>query len=185
MTEKYIYQITYIYATMNTSDQNVFILDTAFKRRWNMKYVEINFENNDEYNFDTLRIPIRNSNILWKEFVEKINEYIPDINNGLNGDDKLIGPYFVSKKLLVEENDTSEEIEIKIDKFAQKIFMYLWNDVVKTDRHTLFRKDIKSYNMLIKKYKEEGIKIFEDNIINLFENKENDNSEVDYTNEQN
>ena len=175
----------YIYATMNTTDQNVFILDTAFKRRWNMKYVEINFENNDEYNFDTLRIPIKNSNILWKEFVEKINEYIPNINNGLNGDDKLIGPYFVSKKLLVEENDTNEEIDIKIEKFAQKIFMYLWNDVVKTDRHILFRKDINSYNMLIKKYKEEGIKIFEDNIISLFEDKENNNSEVDDTNEQN
>lgn len=155
-----------IYATMNTSDQNVFVLDTAFKRRWNMKYVDINFDNNLQYNFDLLIIPSKGKDILWKDFVTAINDKIPSLNNGLNGDDKLIGPYFVSKDSLLLKGDSKENIDDKIDSFAQKVFMYLWNDVVKTDKSGLFRKDIKSYNTLINEYKKVGIEVFEENVKN-------------------
>ncbi len=164
-----------IYATMNTSDQNVFILDTAFKRRWNLKYVPIDFSaKNSELFKQNIPLPENSSNkeVTWQEFVESINIAIPKLNRGMNSEDKLIGPYFV----------TLEELK-SADEFAQKVLLYLWNDVTKTDRSSLFNlkigeQEISTFEKLINTYKEKGLKIFANEIFEKVEDTIDDENET-------
>ena len=168
-----------IYATMNTSDQNVFILDTAFKRRWNLKYVPIDFsaeegsKNHELFN-QNIPLPENSSNkeVTWQEFVESINIAIPKLNRGMNSEDKLIGPYFV----------TLEELK-NADEFAQKVLLYLWNDVTKTDRSSLFNlkigeQEISTFERLINTYKEKGLKIFANGIFEKVEDTIDDENKM-------
>ena len=134
----------YLFATMNTSDQNVFTLDTAFKRRWYFEKISNIFDDDDEFGkqrlFDT--------DITWKEFQSKINEIItnrlPDY--GLDGEDKQLGKYFVTK----------EELNNKI-KFAHKVLMYLWEDVVKIDRTILFKDKYKTLDKVMDDFMDNNI----------------------------
>lgn len=113
-----------IIATMNTSDQNVFTLDTAFKRRWHMEMIKNNF-NKPKFK-DT---PIQNSDITWKVFGTAINEIIvEDSNSTLSSEDKRLGAYFVD-----EEDLSSRKL------FAEKVLMYLWDDVFKFSREDYFK----------------------------------------------
>ena len=115
-----------IIATMNTSDQNVFTLDTAFKRRWHMEMIE------NDFNKPTFKNnPISNSTISWKVFGTAINEIILDnANSTLSSEDKRLGAYFVDEE---ELNDSKQ--------FAEKVLMYLWDDVFKFSREDYFNKD--------------------------------------------
>lgn len=161
-TEKiYIPHNLTILATMNSNDQNVFVLDTAFKRRWKFRYIKNNFDDKSSQDFFKTLIPTNGKSITWKEFICKINEKIPDLNNGINGDDKLIGPYFVSEEDL-------KDVEI----FAHKIFLYLWNDVAKTNKKALFKED-KSLEKLIDAYCDNGIKVFADGIFDEIDSDDN------------
>lgn len=160
-----------IYATMNTSDQNVFMLDTAFKRRWKLRYVPIDFSNNDRL-FDTyIPLPEGNTKIKWSDFVKILNKWIPKLNNGINGEDKLIGQYFVSE----------EELE-NIEDFAQKILLYLWNDVTKIDRYVIFNKYVETYEIntledVIEAYKRYGLQIFINDIFSNESDIQNEDKE--------
>lgn len=132
-----------IIATMNTSDQNVFTLDTAFKRRWHMEMIENDF-NKPEFK-DTC---IPNSNITWKVFGTAINEIIlENSNSNLSSEDKRLGAYFV------DEYDLSSPKQ-----FAEKVLMYLWDDVFKFSREEYFKKDsVEQFSLecFIKKFKNE------------------------------
>ena len=132
-----------ILATMNTSDQNVFSLDTAFKRRWHMEMIENDF---NKPNFKDKPIP--NSNITWQVFGESINEVILDMaNTTLSSEDKRLGAYFVD-----EEDFKSPKL------FAEKVLMYLWDDVFKFSREDYFDKSsVKQFSL------EYFIKEFENN----------------------
>lgn len=115
-----------IIATMNTSDQNVFTLDTAFKRRWHMEMIENDF-NKPEFK-DTY---VPNSKITWKVFGTAINEIIlEDSSSTLSSEDKRLGAYFI------DEEDLSSP-----KSFAEKVLMYLWDDVFKFSREDYFNKD--------------------------------------------
>ena len=115
-----------IIATMNTSDQNVFTLDTAFKRRWHMELIENDFEK-PEFK-DT---PIPNSNITWKVFGTAFNEIIlEDSNSTLSSEDKRLGAYFIDEEDLTDSK-----------RFAEKVLMYLWDDVFKFSREDYFKKE--------------------------------------------
>ena len=115
---------------MNTSDQNVFTLDTAFKRRWNFEklsniFNKENKKDRQQYN----KIINGLEKIKWGVFQETINSIL---NNrlkeyGINGEDKQLGKYFVKDDELNNKN-----------KFAYKVLMYLWDDAVKLDRSILF-----------------------------------------------
>ena len=115
-----------IIATMNTSDQNVFTLDTAFKRRWHMEMIENDFTKPE---FKDMKIP--NSEISWEIFGIAINEIILDyVNSSLSSEDKRLGAYFV------------DEEDLKYSKlFAEKVLMYLWDDVFKFSREDYFNKN--------------------------------------------
>lgn len=132
-----------IIATMNTSDQNVFTLDTAFKRRWHMEMIENDFT---KPGFGDTNVP--NSNIPWRVFGKAINEIIlEDSNSTLSSEDKRLGAYFV------DEDDLSSP---KL--FAEKVLMYLWDDVFKFSREDYFNKDnVEQFSLecFIQKFEEE------------------------------
>ncbi len=122
-----------IYATMNSSDQNVFSLDTAFQRRWIMKNVPNNFQEKQSTYF------IDKSNITWGAFATIVNETLLDNNmNLISNEDKGLGVYFVSKS----------EIE-DIQQFSQKVFKYLWDDAFKLNRYSLFNNNLKTLSSIL------------------------------------
>lgn len=102
----------YIWATMNTSDQSLFPIDSAFKRRWDWTYIPIDTTkeswniNADGVNYD------------WSDFLEKINA---KIESATSSEDKMLGFYFCKA-----ENDV-----ITAERFVNKVVFYLWNDVFK------------------------------------------------------
>lgn len=127
-----------IIGTMNTSDQNVFTLDTAFKRRWEFEQV-----NNEFTTIDVIGDKfIPGSNVTWRTFVEKVNKKIAKqgMNNSIS-DDKRIGKYFVSEDMLTDtytpikdgSGNIDKNIQDKAKRFAYKVLEYIWNDVAKFD----------------------------------------------------
>ena len=112
----------YIWATMNTSDQSLFPIDSAFKRRWDWEYMPIGYKN------DTWTIKIGTKEYNWVDFQRKINEKIYDVDNS---EDKQLGDYFV--------NADRTGNEISSDTLLNKILFYLWNDVCKDDPDIIFK----------------------------------------------
>ena len=153
-----------IFATMNTSDQNVFTLDTAFKRRWKFEKIKNTFL--ADHGFKESFIP--GMDMDWEEFCNSINEFIVNDKNFINSEDKQLGVYFVDEKGLRKvQGDGSTEESRK--EFAYKVFEYLWDDVAKYDREKWFN-NIKTLDTLIDKYVAEGaddksgINVFSDGI---------------------
>lgn len=130
----------FIYATMNSSDQNVFTLDTAFKRRWEYELVQNIF--NDKHPFKDYYVP--GSSTTWENFVNKLNDKINKTKNSLiSSEDKQIGVYFVTKEQLQESIDNFS-LEIS-KKFSNKVLEFIWNDITKYDRSLWF--DSKYYSL--------------------------------------
>jgi len=120
----------YIWATMNTSDQSLFPIDSAFKRRWDWEYMPIGYKNKNW----TIKIGDKNYN--WVDFQRKINDKIYSVDNS---EDKQLGDYFV--------NADRTGNEISSDTLLNKILFYLWNDVCKDDPDQIFSwKDDKDNN---------------------------------------
>ncbi len=136
-----------IIGTMNTSDQNVFTLDTAFQRRWNMRMIENTFEGHD-YATTT----ILDTDVTWQRFCEVINNEIVTKNIRMtSSEDKRLGTYFVRAADLEyhEEADNlelseKERIEAKLlnYRFAEKVLKYLWDDAFKFSREDIFKNTI-------------------------------------------
>lgn len=112
----------YIWATMNTSDQSLFPIDSAFKRRWDWVYKPIGYKN------DNWEIEIGEKKYKWVDFQKEINQRIFDIDNS---EDKQLGDYFVNA-------DHTNNI-ISANTLLNKILFYLWNDVCKDDPDHIFR----------------------------------------------
>jgi len=104
----------YIWATMNTSDQSLFPIDSAFKRRWEWKYLPIN--NHEDKNY---KIEIGSTKYDWWGFLSKINEVI---GNTTSSEDKKLG-YFFAK--------ANAKGIVTAEQFVGKVLFYLWNDVFK------------------------------------------------------
>lgn len=107
----------YIWATMNTSDQSLFPIDSAFKRRWDWKYVKIADSGKD------YRIAVNNNEYDWWEFVNAINIHI---GNDTDQEDKKLGYFFAKGK----KNDEGKYI-ISADTFLSKVIFFIYNDVYK------------------------------------------------------
>lgn len=146
----------WIIATMNTSDQNVFTIDTAFQRRFSMKLIENSFENVDD-NFKNTKI--LDTNTSWQEFCTTINEMISQNNDGLSSmEDKRLGVYFLN----------INDLESK-ESFAHKVVRYLWDDVFKFDRTIIFNTEkFNTLEAVVKKFIDESgneqFSIFNDNV---------------------
>lgn len=119
----------YIWATMNTSDQSLFPIDSAFKRRWDWKYMKIRNEHK-EWKVD-IELKAKDSNstqkLDWWEFIDKINVIIAAMTLSA---DKQLG-YFFCKATEKKEETDSEPTIITKDTFVSKVLFYLWNDVFK------------------------------------------------------
>lgn len=152
-----------IFATMNTSDQNVFTLDTAFKRRWKFKKLINKFDDTHKFKNKFIPGPTGKADVTWEEVVNAINEYILEVSDGLNSEDKQIGVYFIDEKEMREEKTTISKPE-DVEAFAYKVFEYLWDDVAKFSRSDWFEKEIKSLDQLVEEYKKNGIEVFNDDI---------------------
>jgi len=155
-----------IIGTMNTSDQNVFTLDTAFQRRWDMRLIENNFENVDPSLADAT---ILDTSVTWKDFCTEINKIV--VGNGArmtSAEDKRLGAYFVHlrdlkfdermgdlsdgeydglrkkeshKQLTDTEKARLAEVRDAMKqnrKFPEKVIKYLWDDAFKFNREIIF-----------------------------------------------
>ena len=155
-----------IIGTMNTSDQNVFTLDTAFQRRWDMRLIENNFDNVDS---ELANATILDTDVTWKDFCTEINNIVVGNSARMTAsEDKRLGAYFVHlRDLLYDENmgdlsegeydslrkkersgdiTTTEQSKLlKIReamkqnrKFPEKVIKYLWDDAFKFNREVIF-----------------------------------------------
>lgn len=165
-----------ILATMNTSDQNVFTLDTAFQRRWNMRMIE----NNVKKHPAIANIKILDTSVTWGNFNVAVNEMILMKNVGMtSSEDKRLGVYFVSEQDLeymdpTAEGLTEDEIEEANDhnhNFPEKVIKYLWDDAFKFTRAEVFKEEYMSLEQLIDAFEtasgDAKFGIFVDEIFNL------------------
>lgn len=128
----------WILATMNTADQNVFTLDTAFQRRWNMKQMR-----NNVMAAGHARDKIEGSEIQWGAFALVINDMVTEINVDIaSSEDKRLGAYFV------------KHAELSSKKFPEKVLKYLWDDAFKMDKESVFDEKFKSLERVIETYEE-------------------------------
>ena len=146
-----------LFATMNTSDQNVFTLDNAFQRRWDMQLVPntVDKNNANEKNQMEATITVTNQTITWEDFQQTINAVIGEKSNesGLSSmEDKRLGCWFVK----AENKEISKEI------FANKVLKYLWDDAFKFYHQEMFKGDIKNFEELYKTFLDEGFSVFSD-----------------------
>lgn len=118
----------HIWATMNTSDQSLFPMDSAFKRRWDWEYVKIDYKKVDDFNLDFY------TERPYSEVLEKINNNIKSL---LNSADKQMGEFFVNPKV---------GKTISFTNFRDKILFYLFNDVFKGNKK--FTKNFDSEHFL-------------------------------------
>ncbi len=134
-----------IYATMNTSDQNVFTLDTAFQRRWEMEHVPNEFDNKIHKEHVLTEIE---DGVTWYAFATTVNETVVNTTMGYGmSEDKQLGLYFATNK------------DFQKKKFAEKVLKYLWDDAVKMNRSTIFNTDkAKTFEAVVKTYDKEGLK---------------------------
>lgn len=102
----------YIWATMNTSDQSLFPIDSAFKRRWDWKYMPIDTKK------ENWNIEVDGNKYSWTVFLEKVNEQIFEVTKS---EDKKLGFYFCRANNNV----------VGAEKFVCKVIFYLYNDVFK------------------------------------------------------
>lgn len=115
-----------IYATMNTSDQSLFPMDSAFKRRWDWEYVPINYSKDIDSGKFIIEVD-EDTKYSWVEFLERVNDKIYDATNS---EDKQMGNFFIKKSVDAKE-------------FVNKVMFYLWNEVCKEEYGTqrnFFRK---------------------------------------------
>lgn len=114
--EIYLPENLFLSATMNSSDQGVYPLDAAFKRRWSFKYMPIDFGS-----CANGKITIDERNVSWEVFASSINAVLKAEFTNLE-EDRLIGQWFLSQNEV--EHSFKEAIQ-------SKVFTYLWNDVLR------------------------------------------------------
>jgi hypothetical protein len=111
-----------ILATMNTSDQSLFPMDSAFKRRWDWEYIPINYEDSENNKSSKFKVQLSETeSFSWLSFIKSVNSVIKQNDN--LGMDKCLGNYFIKP----------ETEEIDIETFVNKAIFYLWNDVFKDE----------------------------------------------------
>ena len=132
-----------IVATMNTSDQNVFTMDTAFQRRWEMKHIPNKFDKDDQTTAHSNK-KLPNSEISWGAFAQTVNKKMHTANLGFGGtEDKSLGVYFAT------DNDLDDA-----ERFAEKVLKYLWDDAFKLGRKELFNDCSQGLSAVIEAYED-------------------------------
>lgn len=155
----YIPENLSIYATMNSSDQAVMPLDSAFKRRWKFTYKPIDFSNPPLGNFEIYTEEGKKT-ISWSVFAKAVNdilslESIPE--------DRHLGPWFVNKIEIANPENAKNAL-------TGKIMMYLWDDVLRhSERSVLFNPEIKTFGDLVKEFNNKKIVFSNDFLLSIKE----------------
>lgn len=162
----------FIWATMNSADQGVFPMDTAFKRRWNFEYLGIN-ENQNKIKGRVSVGRTKTQEIEWNVLRRAINEKLA--KEYKVNEDKLMGPFFISKHVLKtvnEEDDTIMDAAHFIEVFKSKVIMYLYEDAAKQHKHKLFSgcDDTTKYSAVCDSFDEIGIQIFGEDFEEVYYN---------------
>lgn len=140
----------YIWATMNSSDQGVFPMDTAFKRRWDFRYIGINDGHKE---IEGIVVPVGQPARLvsWDELRRGINKVL--LEAGVN-EDKLLGPFFIPPSKLT---DTAHFAQI----FKDKVLLYLFEDAAKTRKAKVFNHEgVMTYSTICELFDDLGELIF-------------------------
>lgn len=150
----------FIWATMNSADQGVYPMDTAFKRRWEFEYIDIN---EGELNSKGRTVLGKNEHELeieWNQLRKAINEKL--VQDCRVNEDKLIGPFFLSQKVIeADERGVIIQSDNFIRAMKNKIIMYLYEDAAKQYRNKLFEGcNNKSYSSICNDFNSLGIDIF-------------------------
>lgn len=146
----------YIWATMNSADQGVMPIDTAFKRRWEFRYIGI--DDAVDASFANYKFKINSSEVVkWDDFRKEVNKRLSKLNIP---EDKLIGPYFISKSIL-QNYKPSELTEVVKD----KVLMYLYEDAARAYRSLLFAENSYStYSKLCEEFQKDALNLFKDKL---------------------
>lgn len=153
-----------ILCTMNTSDQNVFTLDTAFQRRWSMRLIKNKFVGEQEQTFAMTKI--LDTNVTWNKFFSEINKIILSKNIRMtSSEDKRLGTHFVSIDDLVYAQGDEKQNR----KFPEKVLKYLWDDAFKFTKEDIFDLDnVRSLEDVIEHFvnaqSDDRFKVFKENI---------------------
>lgn len=150
----------YIWATMNSADQGVFPMDTAFKRRWNFKYIGIDDNDADLEGKKVVLGTKSKQRIEWNKLRKAINNFLA--KQKIN-EDKQLGPYFIARSIVVPQG--GDEIDsVKFSEiFKSKVIMYLFEDAAKQKRASLFEGCFQSsnrYSEICREFDAKGIGIF-------------------------
>lgn len=138
----------YLWATMNSADQGVFPMDTAFKRRWEFEYVDK--DEGSRYCSEWTVFGATDKRYFWDPIRKFLNGLLEKY--GVN-EDKLMGPFFVKPK--------AKDNQIDSKQFASKVLMYLWEDAARMCRVKIFGDAINSYSQLVTEWSKQGLGIFE------------------------
>lgn len=144
ITELYIPSNMYIWATMNSADQGVYPMDSAFKRRWSFEYIGIN---DNEKKIENIIISLKSGPKEYRKY--RWNDVRKTINEKLDGkinEDKLLGPFFLNTNELNKKNEEFDKI------FKSKVLMYLYEDVLKHKNIEFFEGKINSLSDIMRAY---------------------------------
>ncbi len=163
----------FIWGTMNSADQGVFPMDTAFKRRWNFEYLGINQKEEQIKGIGKIMLSGSDEPIEWNALRKAINDKMSSADFKIN-EDKLMGPFFLAKKVIAsDENGMIIDTGRFIDLFKSKVIMYLYEDAVKQGKHRFFDGcDSSKYSSVCEAFEEKGIAIFGDNFRETFYDKQ-------------
>lgn len=161
----------FIWATMNSADQGVFPMDTAFKRRWNFEYLGINESEEKIIGIGKIVLPGETEAVEWNTVRRAINDRMAS-EYRIN-EDKLMGPFFLAKKVISsDENGMIIDPDKFMEAFKSKVIMYLYEDAVKQRKHDFFNGcDSSKYSSVCDAFDETGMAIFGSSVKNAVYNK--------------
>ncbi len=155
----------FLWATMNSADQGVFPMDTAFKRRWDFTYLGIDDSEKDLIG-KTVILGTGNTRhkVEWNKLRKAINNFLS--KEKIN-EDKQLGPYFIARNIVFPEEGTEIDNERFISTFKSKVIMYLFEDAAKQKRSKLFEGcfgNSSRYSEICREFEKKGIGIFHHDI---------------------
>lgn len=164
----------YIWATMNSADQGVFPMDTAFKRRWDFRYMGI--DEGEDADIDgtplsEIEVLCGGHKTVWNDLRHAINQFMLSDDLRIN-EDKLLGPFFIAPSAL--KSDRFNQV------FKDKVLLYLYEDAGKMKRSRMFRHELKTYSEICDYFDENGEGVFGQGFDDyyVFDIEDDDNTEA-------
>lgn len=154
----------FIWATMNSADQGVFPMDTAFKRRWDFTYLGIDDNDQDLQGKYVYLADDKSQKVEWNKLRKAINNFLA--KEKIN-EDKQLGPYFISRSIVVPNDSEEIDRDRFINTFKNKVIMYLFEVAAKQKRPRLFEGcflNSSRYSEICREFEAKGVGIFNHDI---------------------